>query len=305
MAKAKNKNIIRDKSIAASVIIYIVVALMAFVCVYPMYFVLITSLSDPQYAQQMNVYWWPKSETGVFLGSYERLVTDITMWKAYANTIVYTIIPTVLMLVTCCLCAYPLTSPKLVGKKIINFFILVPMYFGGGLIPTFLLMTKLGLYDNIWAVIIPASFSIWYIILTRTYFASIPEEMREAAKIDGANNYQCMFQIYIPNAKSILAVIAIYTLVARWNAWYDAMIYIPNTALQPLQLYLRRVLIDQTVDLTQALSAADMEALVLKQMSNDQLKFSMIIFTTLPILCAYPFLQRYFIKGVMVGSLKG
>ena len=129
--------------------------------------------------------------------------------------------------------------------------------------------------------------------------------MREAAKIDGANNYQCMFQIYIPNAKSILAVIAIYTLVARWNAWYDAMIYIPNTALQPLQLYLRRVLIDQTVDLTQALSAADMEALVLKQMSNDQLKFSMIIFTTLPILCAYPFLQRYFIKGVMVGSLKG
>lgn len=305
MAKAKNKNVIRDKSIAATVIIYIVVALMAFVCVYPMYFVLITSLSDPQYAQQMNVYWWPKSETGIFLGSYQRLVTDVTMWKAYANTITYTIIPTVLMLVTCCLCAYPLTSPKLVGKKIINFFILVPMYFGGGLIPTFLLMTKLGLYDNIWAVIIPASFSIWYIILTRTYFASIPEEMREAAKIDGANNYQCMFQIYIPNAKSILAVIAIYTLVARWNAWYDAMIYIPNMDLQPLQLYLRRVLIDQTVDLTQALSAADMEALVLKQMSNDQLKFSMIIFTTLPILCAYPFLQRYFIKGVMVGSLKG
>lgn len=305
MAKAKNKNIIRDKSVAATVIIYIVVALMAFVCIYPMYFVLITSLSDPQYAQQMNVYWWPKSETGVFLGSYQRLVTDVTMWKAYLNTIVYTIIPTVLMLVTCCLCAYPLTSPKLVGKKIINLFILIPMYFGGGLIPTFLLMTKLGLYDNIWAVIIPASFSIWYIILTRTYFASIPEEMREAAKIDGANNYQCMFQIYIPNAKSILAVIAIYTLVARWNAWYDAMIYIPNTALQPLQLYLRRVLIDQTVDLTQALSAADMEALVLKQMSNDQLKFSMIIFTTLPILCAYPFLQRYFIKGVMVGSLKG
>lgn len=305
MAKAKNKNIIRDKSVAATVIIYIVVAFMAFVCIYPMYFVLITSLSDPQYAQQMNVYWWPKSETGVFLGSYQRLVTDVTMWKAYLNTIVYTIIPTVLMLVTCCLCAYPLTSPKLVGKKIINLFILIPMYFGGGLIPTFLLMTKLGLYDNIWAVIIPASFSIWYIILTRTYFASIPEEMREAAKIDGANNYQCMFQIYIPNAKSILAVIAIYTLVARWNAWYDAMIYIPNTALQPLQLYLRRVLIDQTVDLTQALSAADMEALVLKQMSNDQLKFSMIIFTTLPILCAYPFLQRYFIKGVMVGSLKG
>ena len=270
-----------------------------------MWFVLVTSLSDPAYAQQMNTYWWPKSETGVFLGSYSRLVTDTTMWKAYGNTIIYTIIPTVLMLVTCCLCAYPLTSPKLIGKKFCNIFLLIPMYFGGGLIPTFLLMTKLHLYDNMWAVIVPASFSIWYIILTRTYFASIPEEMREAAKIDGANNYQCLFRIYIPNAKSILAVIAIYTLVSRWNSWYDAMIYIPNAELQPLQLYLRRILIDQTVDLTQTLSSADMEELVLRQMGNDQMKFAMIIFTTLPILCAYPFLQRYFIKGVMVGSLKG
>ena len=303
--KTHKKNIIRDKSIVAEVLIYILVALMAFICIYPMWFVLVTSLSDPAYAQQMNTYWWPKSETGVFLGSYSRLVTDTTMWKAYGNTIIYTIIPTVLMLLTCALCAYPLTSPKLVGKKFCNIFLLVPMYFGGGLIPTFLLMTKLHLYDNMWAVIVPASFSIWYIILTRTYFASIPEEMREAAKIDGANNYQCLFRIYIPNAKSILAVIAIYTLVSRWNSWYDAMIYIPNAELQPLQLYLRRILIDQTVDLTQTLSSADMEELVLRQMGNDQMKFAMIIFTTLPILCAYPFLQRYFIKGVMVGSLKG
>ena len=270
-----------------------------------MYFVLVTSLSDPAYAQQMNTYWWPRSESGIFLGTYKRLVTDMTMWKAYANTIVYTIIPTFLMLVTCCLCAYPLTSPKLVGRKICNIFLLIPMYFGGGLIPTFILMTKLGLYNNIWAIIIPASFNIWYIILTRTYFASIPEELREAAKIDGANNYQCLFRVYIPNAKSILAVIAIYTLVARWNSWYDAMIYIPDQAMQPLQLYLRRILVDQTVDLSLTLSMADMEELVLRQMSNDQLKYAMIIFTTLPIIFAYPFLQRYFVKGVMVGSLKG
>ena len=179
------------------------------------------------------------------------------------------------------------------------------MYFGGGLIPSFILMTKLGLYNNIWAIIIPASFSIWYIILTRTYFASIPEELREAAKIDGANNYQCLFRVYIPNAKSILAVIAIYTLVARWNSWYDAMIYIPEQAKQPLQLYLRRILVEQTVDLSLSLSMAEMEERVLRQMSNDQLKYAMIIFTTLPIIFAYPFLQRYFVKGVMVGSLKG
>ena len=302
---AKNKNTIRDKSLAATIIIYVIVAFLAFVCLYPMYFVLVTSLSDPQYAQQMNIYWFPRSKTGVFLGSYKRLVTDANMWLAYRNTIVYTILPTLFMLITCSLCAYPLTSPRLVGRKVVNIFLLIPMYFGGGLIPSFLLRTKLGLYNNMWAVIIPASFSIWYIILTRTYFASIPEELREAAKIDGANNYQCLFRIYVPNAKPILAVIAIYTLVARWNAWYDAMIYIPNLALQPLQLYLRRILVEQTVDLTQVTSAADMETLVLQQMSNDQMKFAMIIFTTLPIIFAYPFLQRYFIKGVMVGSLKG
>ena len=209
------------------------------------------------------------------------------------------------MIFTCALCAYPLTSPKLIGRKFYNIFLLIPMYFGGGLIPTFILMTKLHLYDNIWALIIPASFSIWYIILTRTYFASIPEEMREAARIDGANNYQCLFRIYLPNAKPILAVIAIYTLVARWNSWYDALIYIPNQSLQPLQLYLRRILVDNTVDLAASLTAEDMEALALKRLSNDQMKYAMIIFTTLPIIFAYPFLQKYFVKGVMVGSLKG
>ena len=170
----KNQKKIREGSVIADVIIFVVVALLAFICLYPMYFVLVTSLSDPAYAQQMNTYWWPRSKSGIFLGTYKRLVTDMTMWKAYANTIVYTIIPTFLMLVTCCLCAYPLTSPKLVGRKICNIFLLIPMYFGGGLIPTFILMTKLGLYNNIWAIIIPAAFNIWYIILTRTYFASIP-----------------------------------------------------------------------------------------------------------------------------------
>ena len=303
-AKKKQKKI-REGSVIADVIIFVIVALLAFICLYPMYFVLVTSLSDPAYAQQMNTYWWPRSDTGIFLGTYKRLVTDMTMWQAYGNTIVYTLIPTFLMLVTCCLCAYPLTSPKLVGRKFCNIFLLIPMYFGGGLIPSFILMTKLGLYNNIWAIIIPASFSIWYIILTRTYFASIPEELREAAKIDGANNYQCLFRVYIPNAKSILAVIAIYTLVARWNSWYDAMIYIPEQAKQPLQLYLRRILVEQTVDLSLSLSMAEMEERVLRQMSNDQLKYAMIIFTTLPIIFAYPFLQRYFVKGVMVGSLKG
>lgn len=299
------KGVIRDGTRLGDLFIYLIVALLCFLCLYPMYFVLVVSLSDPIYASQMSVYVWPKSETGIYLGAYERLVTDNNMWHAYLNTILYTLVPTLLMLLTCSICAYPLTSPKLIGRKAVNLFLLVPMYFGGGLIPSFILMTKLNLYNNIWAIIIPASFSIWYIILTRTYFASIPEELREAAKIDGANNYQCLYHVYMPNAKPILAVIAIYTLVARWNSWFDAMIYLPNPDLHPLQMYLRRVLVDNTVDLVSTLSAEDMAALTMKRLSNDQMKYAMIIFTTLPIIFAYPFLQRYFIRGVMVGSLKG
>lgn len=305
MKKEKKGKAIREGSILANALIYIIVALMCFVALYPMYYVLVISLSDPIYASTLSVYWWPKSESGMFyLGAYKRLVTDSNLWHAYMNTFIYTIVPTVLMLITCVLCAYPLTSPKLIGRKFFNIFLLIPMYFGGGLIPTFLLMTKLHLYDNYWAIILPASFSIWYIILTRTYFASIPEEMREAARIDGANNYQIMAQVYLPNVKPILAVIAIYTIVARWNSWYDALIYVPNTNIQPLQLYLRRILVENSVDLVGA-SAQDMEALAMQRLSNDQMKFAMIIFTTLPIIFAYPFLQRYFVKGVMVGSLKG
>lgn len=302
---ADNKGVIREGTWLGNLLIYLLVALLCFLCLYPMYFVLVVSLSDPIYASQMSVYVWPRAEAGVYMGAYERLVTDSNMWHAYLNTLVYTLVPTLLMIFTCAMCAYPLTSPKLLGRKAVNLFLLIPMYFGGGLIPTFVLMTKLGLYDNIWALIVPASFNIWYIILTRTYFASIPEELREAARIDGANNYQCLFRVYLPNAKPILAVIAIYTLVARWNSWFDALIYIPNTALHPLQLYLRRVLVDNTIDLASTLSAEDMAALTLKRLSNDQMKYAMIIFTTLPIIFAYPFLQRYFVRGVMVGSLKG
>ena len=301
----KNQKKIREGSVIADVIIFVVVALLAFLCLYPMYFVLVTSLSDPAYAQQMNTYWWPRSESGIFLGTYKRLVTDMTMWKAYANTIVYTIIPTFLMLVTCCLCAYPLTSPKLVGRKICNIFLLIPMYFGGGLIPTFILMTKLGLYNNIWAIIIPAAFNIWYIILTRSYFRSIPESLRESAKLDGANSYQILFRVFLPTSKPILAVVALYTIIGVWNSWYHASSYITDQSWQPLQMFLRRILIEQTEQLGDMLNDAEaMRRAQEQQISNNQMKYTVIIVSSLPMLIAYPFFQQYFVKGVMLGSLK-
>lgn len=279
----------------------IIVCIICALTLYPMYYVFIMSISKPQDVMAMNVYFWP---TGFELGAYKKLFYDTNMWRAYGNSILYTSVSTVLVLLTSVLAAYPLSVPELRGRKYVVAYVLIPMYFSGGLIPTFLIMNKLGLYNNIWAIIIPASFSIWYIILTRTYFVSIPNDMRESAFIDGASNLQVLFKIYLPLAKPILAVIAIYAIVTMWNNWFSAQVYLPNKALHPLQMYLKSVLVAQTVDLTK-LNSVDMAGAINKMLSATQLKYSMIIFTTLPVIFTYPFFQKHFIKGVMLGSLKG
>ena len=170
-------NRIREGSRIADVIIYLVLAIICFVTLYPMYYVLILSISDPLEAAGMQVYLYPK---GFYLNSYKILFKDMALWRSYWNTLVYVVSDTVLMLIVCTLCAYPLTSSRLIGRKAVTIFLLIPMYFGGGLIPTYLVMTKLGLYNNMWAIIIPGAVNVWNIILCHTYFRSIPEDMREA-----------------------------------------------------------------------------------------------------------------------------
>lgn len=294
-------NLQRDGSRIGDILIYAVSAIVAFISIYPMYYVLVLSVSSPQAAAAMNTYLWPDT---INIGSYTLIVRDATMWRAYGNTLLYVVVTTVIMLCTCVMVAYPLTCPRLIGRKWLTVFLIIPMYFGGGLIPSFLLVSKLGMYDTIWAVILPSCFSIWNIILTRTYFTSIPDSLREAGRIDGATHLQIMTKIYLPICKPILAVIAIYTIVGTWNSWFNAMVYLPNGNLHPLQLYLRSVLVEQTVDLSK-LPMQDAEAMALKRLSNMQLKYAMIIFTTLPVIFAYPFFQKHFVKGVMLGSLKG
>lgn len=290
---------IREGSRAADWCIGIIIALCCFITLYPMYFVLVMSVSDPMEVVKGNIYWWPK---GFSLGAYTSIIQDTTMWRAYGYTILYVVSETLLMEITCLFAAYPLTSKKLIGRKYVVWFLLVPMYFSGGLIPTYLIYSRLGLYNNIWALIIPGSFSIYNIILTRTYLSSIQEGIREAAKVDGANHFQILFRIYMPLAKPIMAVIAIYTIVGVWNSWFQSMVYQPDLEIQPLQMYLRRILVEQTQ--TTALTAEAAKAAAMERMTNLQKRYSMIIFTTLPIIFVYPFLQKYFIKGVMIGSLK-
>ncbi|MEA4889626.1 MAG: carbohydrate ABC transporter permease [Clostridiaceae bacterium] len=272
-----------------------------FITIYPMYYVLIMSISDPAQAAKGAVYFWPK---GLYFGSYEMILHDGKLWRAYGNTVFYAAASTLLMLFSTVIMAYPLTRPNLRYRKAVIFFLLVPMYFGGGLIPSFLLVYKLGMYNTIWAMILP-SVSIWNIILARTFFMSIPNSVAESAFMDGANHFQVLRSIYLPLSKPVLAVISIYTIVGVWNSWFNAMVYLPNENLHPLQMYLQRILISQTVDLRKIMSMEEMRDAVKKMLSSQQLKYTMILFISAPIIMVYPLFQKHFIKGIMLGSLKG
>ena len=299
----KPNNKIRDRSVLSTVILYFFAALIAFITIYPMYYVLVLSLSAPREALTGRVYWWPR---GFFTDGYRRILTDAKLWRAYGNTVFFCSVRAVLNLLTSVLVAYPLTVKKLYGRKFVTMFLLVPMYLAGGIIPEYILIaTKLNLNNTPWAHILPGSYSIWYIILTRSYFHTIPESLRESAKLDGANSYRILWNVYLPTSKPILAVVALYTIIGVWNSWYHASIYITNHDWQPLQMYLRRILIEQTEQLGDSIDSADaMRMAQEQQISNNQMKYTVIIVSTLPMLIAYPFFQQYFVKGVMLGSLK-
>ena len=299
---AKNPNRIKEGSVIADVVFYVVACLFALVTLYPMYYVLILSLSDPAAAASMRVFLWPK---GYYLKGYANIVKDLNLWIAYRNTIVYALAACGLMLVTTTMCAYPLTSKALRGRPILTWFLLIPMYFNGGIIPSFLLIQKLGFYDTPWAIILPGAVSIWYIILVRSYFRTIGESLREAAQIDGAGHYRIYFNLFLPNSKAIIAVIALYTIIGQWNSWFQALIYLPSNNWQPLQLYLRRLLVLNTnMQSMMNLSPEALAELAKEQLSNNQLQYTVIFVSTIPMLVAYPFFQKYFVKGVMLGSLK-
>lgn len=292
-----------DGSPVVTAMIYIIVGFLCLITLYPFYYVVIQSIADPKEVIMQSVFIWPKK---YFWGSYEMILNDPKMWASYTYTILYVVAGTVLNLITSVCGAYPLTTNKLVFRSFVVKYIIIPMYFSGGLIPTFLLMTKLGLYNNIWAMILPGAVGIWNLILVRSYFMSLPEELRESAFIDGAGHFRILRSIYLPLSKPILAVISIYTIVGIWNSWFNAMIYLPNAKLHPLQFYLYRVLIQQSINITDMTGGLlGMESQVQRMLQNFQLKYALIVFTTLPVIFTYPFFQKYFIKGVMLGSLKG
>lgn len=288
---------------AFDVVVTLIAVFTCFITIYPMWYVIVMSVSDPAAAAAGKVTFWP---VGFSVSSYELVLNNPRFWISIRNSVLYVLVGCVLMLFTTMSVAYPLTRPNLKGRKLVNLFLIIPMYFGGGMIPSFILVTKLGLYNSPLALILPGCYSIWNIILCRTYLASIPHELGEAAFIDGATNMQALMRIYLPLAKPVLAVILIYTIVGVWNTWFSAVLYTTRQEIQPIQVYLQTVLnAANPKDLGVNYTPEALEVYMRRAMNARQVKYAVIVVVTVPILMVYPMFQKHFTKGIMLGSLKG
>lgn len=269
------------------------------VTLYPLLYVLFASLSDAsKLMQHSGLLFKP---LGLNLSSYKIVIQDRQILSGYMNTIIVVVAGVLISMVLTILGAYTLSRKTLYWGKMISMIVIIPMFFSGGLIPFYLLVKNLGMLDSLWALILPTALSTYNMMIMRTALAGVPKALEEAAEIDGANPLVVLFRILIPLTIPTIAVLILYYAVANWNSWFNAMLFLPKAKEKwPLQLVLRNLLIqNQTDDLTSGVAAAD------KFSVSETIKYATIIVSTLPILCLYPFLQKYFLKGVMVGSVKG
>jgi putative aldouronate transport system permease protein len=277
-----------------------ILTLITIVILYPLYFIVIASISDPNSIYAGNVWFWPK---GITFEGYIRIFKDNYIWLGYINTIVYTVLGTAVNIVLTLTAAYALSRKDLYGRNIFMLFLAFTMFFSGGLIPTYLVVKNLGMVNTIWAMIIPGAVSVWNIIVTRSFFeSSIPNELLEAAIIDGCSNTKFFVDIVLPLSKPIIAVMILFYAVGHWNSYFDALIYLSNEKLYPLQLILRSILIQNQ---SAAQMVNDIESYAAQQRAAELIKYGVIIVASLPLLIVYPVLQKYFVKGVLIGGIKG
>lgn len=281
-----------------NVVFHIIAVLMILMVIYPLWFIIIASFSNPADVASGKVWIWPQT---IVLDGYRELLKQSTIWTSYGNTILYTLVGTLIALAVNIPAGFAMSRSDMVGKKWITAFYLIPMFVGGGLIPTYFVVKDFHLLDTFWVMVLPFSVSTYNIIVARTFFkSSLPEGLWEAAQIDGCGTIRYFFGFALPLSKAILAVIGLWTAVGMWNSWFNALIYIRNESLQPLQLLLRRILISNQSLLGAATGSMAQE---LRQLS-DMMKYGSIVISTLPIMCLYPFLQKYFNQGVMIGAVK-
>ena len=236
------------------------------------------------------------------LDAYRTVLENEMIWRGFFNSFFYSTAFTVISVFITLLAAYPMSKKDFVGRGFFNVIFIITMFFGGGLIPTFILINQLHLVNTIWAILIPGAFNVWNMILARTYYQSIPKELREASALDGASELQHFFKIMIPVCKPIIAVLALWSFVGMWNSYFDALIYLNDADLQPLQLVLRSILVQNT---PQPGMIADIQSTAEMAKVAELLKYATIVVSSLPLLIMYPFFQKYFDQGIMVGSVKG
>mgnify|MGYP001214725953 CR=1 FL=1 len=270
--------------------------LAAFLFLYPMWYVLVASLSSGTAIAKGQVSLWPVQFN---IDAYRRVFANQEIWTAYLNTIFYVVVGTTINLVLTTLGAYPLSRSNLYGQGLFMGIIVFTMFFSGGLIPIYLNIRDLRLYNTRWALLLPPGISAFNLIVMRTFFQTIPESLIESAKIDGANEFRILWSIVLPLSKPVIAVMILFYAVGHWNSWFNALIFLRDRELFPLQLLLREILIQA--------SAAEMATGVTTReitTVSDAIKYATIIVSTLPVLVIYPFLQKYFVKGVMIGAVK-
>jgi len=277
-------------------IVFLVI--LTFICVYPLLYVVFASLSD---GNQLMAHSGPLLKPlGFSLLAYKKVLENPNIKSGYINIMFVVIVGVALNVMMTALGAYVLSRKDVYFKKIFTKFIIFTMFFSGGLIPMYLTVKGLGLLDSLWALILPGLISTFNMIIMRTSFAAIPDSLEESAKIDGANDFTILFKIIIPLSKPVIAVMVLYYGVAHWNSWFTAMIYIRTRSLYPLQLVLREILMSNSVESMTGGSGSDSVDTI-----SETIKYATIMVATIPILLIYPFLQKYFVKGVMIGAVKG
>lgn len=281
----------------------VVMILLLFVFAWPLWFVIIASFSDPYAVWRGEILLIPK---GINLDSYKEILRYKEIWIGYRNTIFYTVIGTLINLVMTVCAAYPISRKDFRARNFVMVLFMITMYFGGGLIPTYIIVKNLRMVNTVWAMIIPGAISVYNMLIMRSYFInSIPETLQEAAELDGANPLQYLIKVVLPLSKPVIAVLALNYAVGHWNDFFNALIYITDKELLPLQSFLRNLLITNTAANVGDSNSMNPEAVQRKLYLAQTIKYSAIVVSTIPVLCIYPFVQKYFVKGVMIGAIKG
>ena len=280
-------------------ICYIILGLFLVAIILPVIYIILASFIDPITLQNSGLTFDFSKWT---LTAYERVLSNAQIWVGFKNALIYSILFTILSVAVTLLAAYPMSRADFKGKGFFNTLFVITMFFGGGLIPTYLLISNLNMLDTIWAILLPGAFSVWNMIIARTYYMGIPRDLQEAAEIDGATEMIYFFKILLPVCTPIIATIAMWQFVGMWNSYFDAMIYLNSASKQPLQLVLRAILIQSQPEPGMV---SDMQSTAARAQLAELLKYATIIISSLPLMIMYPFFQKYFDNGIMAGAVKG